>query len=795
MKPRIRLIAFAVLAAIGVMAGVGVWLWPQTQDLSVDYKMPGNPQPKIDAAKAAAIQRRERVIDQTIWRKEMEAQEHGRVFEDFWDALNAATNKWDVVEGFRFAEILMGQGRVKESLPHEIERWTARAREREAGKKPDSPPVDSYQSWIETLRQWKASGWEIMQCEFRHNAFDPQTNQIPARSKFFFSVHLTNAAPARAVVEGDLLVEWDRRETNSAPKVRRIDGDALEVMIRPGPPAFREILTETFDPPDLTKTIEPLLVYDLDGDGVAEIALPSVNRLYRKRGATHEAGKFCSTARLGILNGVFADMDGDGAADLLYATFDGIFLLKGTVRGEFQTAPRALMAKQEKFHGRPAITCGDIDADGDLDVFVGQYKAPFVGGSMPTPYYDANDGYPSYLYLNEGAGNLRDATMGAGLGPKRLRRVYSASFVDVNADGALDLVVTSDFAGVDVYRNHGNGKFTDVTNLLLDQSHLFGMGHTFGDFNNDGRLDFYVTGMTSATAERLERLGLERVNSNFDPSMRVKMSFGSRMYLADAADESAADEIKTSFRRFLQGADGAARTGWSWGVAAADFDNDGWVDLYVGNGMESMRSVRDYEGELWLHDMFVGTSPQRAGPEVYFASKGNSRRRASESFGGFDKNRLLLNRAGKKFVNVAHLLGVALEDDCRNLVAADFDGDGRVDLAFTTTQTLPTHKEKLQVFRNAIQDQGTWIGFSFREEPGHRSPIGAQVSLSGPGVQKVGAIVTGDSFRSQHPLTLHFGLGEEKRVEAVEIRWPGGAVTRLAGPQMIKTHAVRASKQ
>ena len=141
MKLGIRRMVVALGVGIGLMAGAGVWLWPRQQELAVDYKMPGNPQPKIDAAKAAAIERRERVIDQTIWRKEMEAQEYGRVFEDFWDALNAATNKWDVVEGFRFAGILMGEGRVKESLPHGIDRWKARAltpalSQREREKKP-----------------------------------------------------------------------------------------------------------------------------------------------------------------------------------------------------------------------------------------------------------------------------------------------------------------------------------------------------------------------------------------------------------------------------------------------------------------------------------------------------------------------------------------------------------------------------------------------------------------------------------------------------------------------------------
>jgi enediyne biosynthesis protein E4 len=131
---------------------------------------------------------------------------------------------------------------------------------------------------------------------------------------------------------------------------------------------------------------------------------------------------------------------------------------------------------------------------------------------------------------------------------------------------------------------------------------------------------------------------------------------------------------------------------------------------------------------------------------------------------------------------------VALENDCRNLVAADLDGDGDNDLAMISQHAVPIAKEKLRIYRNEIAQQGNWIAFHFREESGHISPIGTTVRISGrtggKGFQKVAAIATGGSFRSQHPLTASFGLGKADRVEGVEIRWPGGAVTHLAGPSM-----------
>jgi hypothetical protein len=138
---------------------------------------------------------------------------------------------------------------------------------------------------------------------------------------------------------------------------------------------------------------------------------------------------------------------------------------------------------------------------------------------------------------------------------------------------------------------------------------------------------------------------------------------------------------------------------------------------------------------------------------------------------------------------------VAFEADCPNLVAVDLEGNGKTDLAMISQQAFPETKFHLRLFRNEIPEQGNWIAFSFQEAPGHISPIGATVRLSSPGFTNVATVVTGDSFRSQHPLTAHFGLGNVDSVERVEIRWPGGAVTHLAGPKINQAHSVSAPER
>lgn len=711
MHPATARITVASLLAVAAGALVGWWLWPREPAHGIDYKMPGNPQPKIHAAQAAAIERRERVVAQSIWAKEMEAQAHGRVVEDFWDAINAASNKLEV------------------------------ARTKAVG----------YEGFIDAIQR---DGWRLTQVEFRHLAFG-------ARSRFYFSAHLTNAVSAgRAAAEGDVFVDWG---TNRA--IAKIDASAVKVKIREGEAPFKLSLVEAFENPLNGSSIDPLIVRDLNGDGLPEVILPAANRVYWRENGRYARKEFCSPPLREILSGLIADFDGDGLDDFLYANFEGVFLMSG-----FRGPGVAACQRFDEFLGPRAMTCGDIDLDGDLDLFIGQYKGPFVGGTMPTPYYDANDGYPSYLLLNQGNGRFVEADAGT----KSRRRIYAASFVDLDGDSDLDLLTVSDFAGADVYRNDGKGQFENVTAAWLGEWHAFGMGHVFADFNNDGLLDFLMTGMTSATADRLEDMKLQRPLSRFDPSMRSRMAFGNRLYLGRSARD------KSPFLEARAGPS-VTRTGWSWGVAAADFDNDGWTDLCVANGMESLRTVRDYESEFWLHDIFVAGSTNNSAAETYFVVKGEATRGKGQSFGGFDKNRLLLNRGGTNFEEMAHLMGVALEEDCRNLVAEDLNGDGRADLVMTSLKGRAEVPNKIYVFENQLP-AGNWISV--------QAGIGARVIVNAGGAKMARAIVTGDSFRSQHPPLARFGLGTATRVESVEIIWPGGAVARLAGPEINRTHRV-----
>jgi hypothetical protein len=477
---------------------------------------------------------------------------------------------------------------------------------------------------------------------------------------------------------------------------------------------------------------------------------------------------------------VIADFDGDGFADFLCAKSEGLFLFKGSPQGTFDEPGRLIWPAKPPLKYGQFLTCGDVDQDGDLDIFLGQYKGPYHHGQMPTPYYDANDGYPSYLLLNDGHGNFGDATPGSGLATKRSRRSYSGSFVDLAGDGHLDLVVVSDFAGLELYRNDGRGHFTEITRKWIPDGMGFGMAHCLADFNSDGRPDLLMIGMGSPTVERLEHLALWRSDVTEDRSIRARMIFGNRLFLAHTEGGFEQTALNASI----------AHTGWSWGCAAADFDNDGFPDLYIANGHDTRSTVREYEPEYWLHDIYVGDSTNDSVANTYFQSKFGRTRGYGQSYGGYEKNRFYFNKAGTSFFEAGYLMGVALEQDSRNAVADDLDGDGRMDLLVTTFEVWPETKQTLRVYRNALNDTGNWIGFRFREEGPGKSPVGARVTLHFGEHSAIRQIVTGDSYRSQSANTVHFGLGTVTHVDQAEVVWTSGTKIVLKEPQVNQYHFV-----
>jgi hypothetical protein len=707
----------------------------------------------------------------------MVAQQHERALVGLWDALLDAGRsgdvaaKADILASIDFEALRIGSLTEHAALEHGI-----------VLSKFDGPEsVFSQAGWSELIHGLAAAGYELVQSEWHHARFVPATEEAKARSRVAIVLHVMDRVRTRRlVVEGELAVEWSgRKDSDGIPIPGKIDATGLQLLERPGPAGFERLRTYELKRHRRLSRLHPIIVYDLDGDGLSEIAMLGASRVLwnRGEGVFEEADLVAFPYELAEA-GLIADLNGDGNPDLMASRSRGdVVVYFGNSNGRFPDEPRISPRFQERLRGPSVMTAGDVDGDGDLDVWLAQYKPPYIFGQMPTPFYDANDGWPSFLLLNDGTGRFALATEESGLAAKRFRRTYASSLIDLDDDVDLDLLVVSDFSGVDLYLNDGAGHFSDANSSLAADRHLFGMSSAFADYDLDGRLDFFVAGMASTTARRLDSAGLNRADRPDVSDMRMRMAYGNRMYLGH--DDGWKEP---SFHATV------ARTGWTWGTTAFDFDNDGDPDLFAANGNESGESTKDYCVNFWCHDIFEADSKPDEAVEDLFSEELAGLSERTESWDGYQKNHLLMNRGGRGFVNIAFLMGVADEFDSRSAISEDLDLDGRVDLV--VVEDLGIEGQRLHILQNRLATDGRWIGVQLREDGQGSSPLGAVIRVRTSNGSLLRHITTGDSVMGQHSTNAHFGLGRSATVEAIEIRWINGKTRVLDAPAVGRYHLV-----
>ncbi len=515
-------------------------------------------------------------------------------------------------------------------------------------------------------------------------------------------------------------------------------------------------------------------VADIDDDGFDDLyvcqpaGLP--NRLYRNRGdGTFE--DITESSGVGIIENtacaLFADFDNDGRQDLVVVRTDGPILFVNQGGGKFRQRPDAFHFARPPQGTFTGAAVADYDRDGWLDIYFCLYL--YYQGTdqykYPSPYYDAENGPPNFMMRNQRDGTFRDVTAETGLDKNNTRYSFCCGWSDYNRDGWPDLYVVNDFGRKNLYRNNGDGTFTDVAPQAGVEDVGAGMGVCWFDYDNDGAEDLYVADMWSAA--------------------------GSRISTQEVFQKDAAEDVRALYRKHARGnslfrasADGFQDTGasagvemgrWAWSCDAWDFDHDGFPDLYIANGMVSGPLRNDLNSFFWRQ--VVANSPVEARSAHDYEQGWNALNeliRSDGTWSGYERNVFYTNNRDGTLSDVSGAVGLDFIEDGRAFALSDFNHDGRLEV-FLKNRNGP----QLRLLQNVMQDLAPSIAFRLRGVKSNRDAIGAAITVDTGSRRQTRMLQAGSGFLSQHSKEVFFGLGEATGPVRASIRWPSGLVQEL----------------
>ncbi|HYX26754.1 MAG TPA: CRTAC1 family protein, partial [Thermoanaerobaculia bacterium] len=524
---------------------------------------------------------------------------------------------------------------------------------------------------------------------------------------------------------------------------------------------------------------------DFDNDGLYDLFIPDgvESRLFRNRGdGTFEdvTGQVGLAGLDGASVGVFADYDNDGWKDLFVShTFrhNQLFHNDGPdASGHVHFTDVTARSGIGEDCCTTVASWGDYDNDGRLDLYVGRYLDPRK--AIPTTFY-ARNGEPNQLYHNNGDGTFTNVTAAAGVGDTGL--CLGSVWGDYNDDGRPDLYVVNDFGRKTLYRNNGDGTFTDVTVASGTLDYGAGMSASFGDYDNDGKLDLYVANIRSEHSWFAESPTVWRYMANSwkqgvwttDMPLYFEIFRQSGSQFVQVFQQMASGN--TLLRNKGDGTfedvtvkAGANPIGWFWGSGFGDFDNDGFLDVYSADGW--VYNDKGTEIELDFLDNVVGSQGEYK-KGTFFDPKHFGKL----SWHGWERNRHLLNRGDGTFQEIGRPAGTDLLTNSRGVALADFWNRGVLDIA------VAANGDRHALLRNEVGQVGQprhWLEVDLRGTRSNRDAVGARAVVRAGGKTLTREVVAGDGYASQNMLRLHFGLGAAATVDELTVKWPASGIVQ-----------------
>jgi tetratricopeptide (TPR) repeat protein/peroxiredoxin len=522
---------------------------------------------------------------------------------------------------------------------------------------------------------------------------------------------------------------------------------------------------------------------DIDGDGFDDLyvcqpgGLP--NRLYRNRGdGTFE--DITESSGVGVIENtacaLFVDVDNDGRQDLIVVRATGPMLFMNEGGSKFRQKADAFQFANPLQGTLTGAAVADYDRDGWLDIYFCLYV--YYQGTdqykYPSPYYDAENGPPNFMMRNNRDGTFRDVTAGTGLNQNNTRYSFCCGWNDFNHDGWPDLYVVNDFGRKNLYRNNGNGTFTDVALQAGVEDVGAGMSVCWFDYDNDGVEDLYVSDMWTAAGERISMQDIFKKDAPKETrALYHKHAMGNSLF-RNVSRNGGASAFEDATR-----AAGVGIGRWAWASDAWDFDHDGFLDLYIANGMVSGPSRKDNDEDLnsFFWRQVVANSPDKAKPSHDYEqgwSAINELIRADGTWSGYERNIFYANNGDGTFSDISGAMGLDFLEDGRAFALADFDHDGRQEV-FLKNRNGP----QLRLLKNVMENLPPSIAFHLHGTKSNRDAIGAVIALETEVGHQTRSLQAGSGFLSQHSKDVFFGLGAAKGPVRASIRWPSGMVQQL----------------
>jgi hypothetical protein len=476
-----------------------------------------------------------------------------------------------------------------------------------------------------------------------------------------------------------------------------------------------------------------LALFDYDGDGDVDIYFLNgaplrgtmydkapTNELYRNEGGwrftnvTDQAGVGDTGYGLGVAVG---DYDNDGDLDIYVNNYGPNVLYRNNGDGTFtDVASQAGVANGHKVGAATHFL--DMDKDGDLDLFVANYldftyENHMIRTSKGIPKYAGPMDFPAMpndLYRNNGDGTFTDVSIESGIAEHKGWGMGGVC-ADFDNDGDTDIYIANDEYANFLFQNDGTGKFEETGLIIGIAYDLHGddqgsMGADCGDYDNDGWLDIYQT----SYAEELTALYRNLGNGLFeDVTMVTGAGAGTMEYV-------------------------------TWGNSMVDFDNDGDRDIFVACGH--------------LQDNI----------ELY-----------NNTTTSFCPNIILMNTGDGKFIDVSDQGGDGMKVKLRSRAAGfdDLDNDGDVDVVILNSRNEPT------ILRNDSSPKGHWLQARLKGIKTNRDGIGAHVKVTAGDLTLLDEVHSGRGYQSHYGMRLHFGLGNHEKIDRIEVHWIGGGIDIL----------------